>query len=74
MNGLSCSRTRLNSSRFTSTAVKSQHCGNKKCANCPDVAASPHQAKLNINLYVVVVTRSSLWAGRKLRKFCTQGG
>jgi hypothetical protein len=46
MSGLWCSRTGLNSSRFTSAPVKSQHHGNKKCAKCPDVAASPHQAKL----------------------------
>ena len=26
--------------------MKSQHDGNKKCTKCPDIAASPHQAKL----------------------------
>lgn len=55
------SRTRINNSRFTTTPVKSQHGGKKKRANCPDIAASPHQAKLNISLYVLVVARCSLW-------------
>jgi hypothetical protein len=67
--GLSCGRIRLNNSRFPSAPVKSQHDGNEKCTKCPDVAASPHQAKVNRSLYILVVTRSSLWTDWKLRKF-----
>jgi hypothetical protein len=55
MIGFSRSRTRINNSRFTSTPVKSQHAGKKKRANCPDIAAPWHQAKLSINLYVLIV-------------------
>jgi hypothetical protein len=45
--GLARSRTRLNNSCLTSAPMKSQHNGDEKCTKCRDIAASPHQAKVN---------------------------
>ena len=49
--GLARSRTRLNNSCLTSATMKSQHDGNEKCTKCPDIAASPHQVKVNTRVH-----------------------